>query len=124
MENLFHAYWWLIFPVLGMPLGMGMGYWAIYNQRKVKTETIKLIQTYLEQGKEPPPELLATLNDMPKGGKDSLTTIAVFSALSAAFGYFSFNGGGPLFMALAIGFGVGAVIALISAIIKHKQGKG
>ncbi|MFT4089695.1 MAG: hypothetical protein QM645_03110 [Asticcacaulis sp.] len=125
MENLFHAYWWLIFPVLGMPLGMGMGYWAIYNQHKIKSEKIRLIHAYLERDKEPPAELLAELNDTPKSSeKDSLTSVAVFSALSAAFGYFGLSAHDKVFIAMAIGFGIGAVIALISVIIKHKLGKG
>lgn len=125
MENLFHAYWWLIFPVFGM----AVSFFGLYTYQKVRTEKIKLIKHYIDQGKEPPPALLAALGDSntpspSKSPQESLTTLAVFAALAAAFGYFGFTENEKIFIAMSIGFGIGALAALISAIIKHKQGKG
>lgn len=125
MENLFHAYWWLIFPVFGM----FVSFWGLYSHQKMRAEKLKLIKSYIDQGKEPPSILLSALGDIPnksnetKGAQESLTSLAVFAALAAAFGYFGFTENEKIFIAMSIGFGIGAIAALISAIIRHKQGK-
>jgi len=59
MEEIFSRYWWLVFPLFGL----GMGFYGMYIGHRTRQDKIRLIQQYLEQGKEPPPSLLASLND-------------------------------------------------------------
>lgn len=92
----FAGYWWLMFPVFGMVMAFrGMG-----ESEKRSRRTIDLIRSYVEQGKEPPPELLKlaqkTDDDWSFGdgggagsssGKNSHAwTFVTFAALSAGFG--------------------------------------
>ena len=49
MEHFLFAFWWLIFPIMGMAmgaLGMMTGY-------KVHRDRMELMKTYVEQGKDP-----------------------------------------------------------------------
>lgn len=122
MENLFHAYWWLIFPVLGM----GLGFFAIYSEFRHKNEMLKLVKSYVDQGKEPPEAFLERLEkgSSKSSGKDDANsgwaTALTFGALAAAFGYFGITENEKIFIALAIGFGIGAVGTLLGAIFMPK----
>ena len=71
----FHQYWWLIFPVFGM----GMGFYGMVASDRRTRHTLDLIRTYVEQGKEPPPELL-------KLASDQEWNLFTFAALAAGFG--------------------------------------
>jgi amino acid permease len=58
MEDLFRAYWWLIFPMSWFVFDAYQR-WLSYRANK---DTLDLIKTYAQAGREPPPELLARLN--------------------------------------------------------------
>ena len=55
--RLFTSFWWLIFPLSWMVMGM----MAIWSRHMRANRLVDLIKHYADQGKEPPPELLATL---------------------------------------------------------------
>ena len=57
MENLFHWFWWLLFPAAFGLIGAWRG-WLEYCTRR---DTMDLLATYARNGQEPPPELLARL---------------------------------------------------------------
>lgn len=118
MEDLVHSYWWVIFPVLGMI----MGFYAMIAQFRHKNEMLKLVKSYVDQGKEPPANLIDKLDGDSddygeKGGSGGWTSVVVFGALAAAFGYFGYTEGHKVFIALSIGFGIAAVGTLIITII-------
>ncbi|CAL4867385.1 hypothetical protein MMA231_01638 [Asticcacaulis sp. MM231] len=125
-SDLFNSYWWLIFPIFGM----GMGLIGMLGTFRHRSETLKLIKYYADQGKDPPPALLDALRSNEPHGFDysarhgrrrggAWTQVVVFGALSAAFGYFGYyGGGGQVFIALALGFGVAAVSLLVISIIR------
>lgn len=92
----FASYWWLMFPIFGMFMAVqGMG-----QSEKRQRRTLDVIRSYVEQGKEPPPELLklAQKGDddwdmgmgMSTGGGDGKNarawTFVTFAALTAGFG--------------------------------------
>lgn len=129
-SDLLNSYWWLIFPIFGM----GMGLVGMLGHFRHRSETLKLIKTYADQGKEPPAALLDALRSDEdraysyrgrrryRGGHWS--QFVVFSALSVAFGYFGYYGeGGQVFIALSLGFGVAAVCLLIISIIRTVTGR-
>ncbi|PHY12483.1 hypothetical protein CSW58_12280 [Caulobacter sp. B11] len=59
MEDLFHGFWWLLFP-LGFAL---IGAWRGWLQYRARRDAMDLLSTYASNGWEPPPELLARLRD-------------------------------------------------------------
>jgi hypothetical protein len=127
-SQLFTSFWWLIFPLFGM----GMGLVGMLGHFRHRSETLKLIKSYADQGKEPPAALLDALrsdedraydhgyyrrrcrnNGVRWGG------VITFGALAAGFGYFGYYGeGGSTFIALATGFGVAALFMLIIGITR------
>lgn len=58
MAEIFENYWWLLFP-LGFFIIAGWGSFMRYKRTQAK---IDLIKTYTAAGKEPPAELLASLD--------------------------------------------------------------
>ena len=125
MEDLFRSYWWLIFPIFGM----GMGVLGMLGHFRHRSDALKLIKTYADQGKDPPPALLDALRSDEDRAYDNnrrgcrrrshWTQFVVFAALSAAFGYFGYYGeGGQVFISLSIGFGVAAVALFILSIFR------
>src|SRR3954471_16316598 len=58
MENLFREYWWLIFPLSWFVFGAYQS-WLSYRANR---DTLDLIKSYAQTGREPPPELLAKLS--------------------------------------------------------------
>jgi hypothetical protein len=59
--EIFQRFFWLIFPVMGMVWGMI----DLAARHKRARHGMDLIKSYVDQGKEPPPELLKFLD--PKG---------------------------------------------------------
>lgn len=55
MEDLFRSYWWLLFP-LGFFVVQAWDQWMRYLKHK---NTLELIKSYAEQGRDPPADLLA-----------------------------------------------------------------
>ena len=58
MEDLFRSFWWLIFPLSWFVFGAYQS-WLSY---KANRDTLDLIKSYAQAGRDPPPELLARLN--------------------------------------------------------------
>jgi Flp pilus assembly protein TadB len=94
----FAGYWWLMFPIFGMV----MAFQGMSQDEKRTRDALRLIRSYVEQGKEPPSELLKLAQ---KGDGD----------WDANLGMGSIGGSGGngrawsavTFAALAAGFGVG-----------------
>lgn len=91
MEDLFRDYWWLIFPLFGMFMAVRGNASSERSQQRV----LDLIKTYTDQGKEPPPELLAMARQGldesidaagGPGKNDRAWTFVIFAALAAGFG--------------------------------------
>jgi len=88
----FAAYWWLMFPVFGM----FMGVYGMFSSERRNTKVMDLIKSYIDQGKEPPPELLkmATSDEYASDWQGAGQTrrqnngwsFVVFAALAAGFG--------------------------------------
>ncbi len=88
----FSHYWWLMFPVFGMLMAvMGM-----FQDDRRSQKTIDLIRYYVEQGKDPPPELLrlasqdadsaAWRGSRAGSGSNPAWSFIVFAALAAGLG--------------------------------------
>ncbi|MFZ0269862.1 hypothetical protein [Caulobacter sp.] len=58
MEDLFRSYWWLIFP-LSWFVFEAYQRWLAYSANR---DTLDLLKSYAQAGRDPPPELLAKLN--------------------------------------------------------------
>ena len=126
MEDLFTRFWWIIFPIFGMIMAV-IGTISHYQSRKDK---ITMIKSYLDQGKEPPEALIKALtteeNDdyrrHHKSRHNPFTGFIVFAALAGGFGYAGFilNIAAP-FQALAVGFGIAAIGALIGAVFMRPK---
>ncbi|MGD9815358.1 MAG: hypothetical protein AB7Q23_10870 [Hyphomonadaceae bacterium] len=89
----FQGYWWLMFPVFGMLIAV-IGMFQAENRNR---QVMKLIKSYVDQGKEPPPELLKMAAERSDYEMDMGTPTPRNSALWTFF----------VFLALAAGFGVG-----------------
>ena len=57
MPGLFSSYWWLIFPIGLFILGL-IDRWMAYQRSR---DRLELLKTYTVQGKDPPPELVRSL---------------------------------------------------------------
>jgi hypothetical protein len=63
-------YWWVIIPLAAFTIPLaGIAYssvttWLLFRHRR---EAMDLLRTYAQQGKDPPPELLAALGRRPMG---------------------------------------------------------
>lgn len=66
MEDMFRQFWWLIFPLSWFVFGAYQS-WLSYRANR---DTLDLIKTYAQAGREPPPELLAKLNRRWNDGDD------------------------------------------------------
>lgn len=121
--ELFHRFWWLIFPILGM----GMGMISMWQRHARANRTIDIIKSYADQGKEPPPELLAALRDPHFSGHarktPSWSSVFLFAALAIGFVMFALVESGDeveamvpfLFVALImVALCVGKLINLLS----------
>lgn len=56
--DLFREYWWLLFPLSWFVFGAYQS-WLSYKSNR---DTLDLIKTYAQSGREPPPELMAKLS--------------------------------------------------------------
>ena len=130
MEELFRSYWWLLFPFFWMIMA-AVGSFGHYRQR---SETLKLLKSYADQGKEPPQALLDMLKSDEQRAHEydgygrrswrgrhrgSWPQVVVFTALAIGFGYYGYYAGGhQVFTALALGFGVAAVALTVIGVIR------
>jgi hypothetical protein len=80
------SFWWLIFPV-----GWGFaGLLRVIFRHHRAEQTLALLKSYADQGKEPPPEVLALLRSEPRperrrDGSGLLIPAFLFTGLAAAF---------------------------------------
>jgi hypothetical protein len=95
-HDLFQHFWWLIFPVLSMIWGMV----DLAARHRRAREGMALIKSYIDQGKEPPPELLKLLDvkDSVYGNRGASRSawpgVFLFAALCAGFLMFAHWPGG------------------------------
>lgn len=128
----FAAYWWLMFPVFGMV----MAFMGMFQSERRTNQTMNLIKSYIDQGKEPPPELLKlaaseAASDGAGGGmaqtpgENRAWSFIVFAALAAGFGtgyYFvQAEEWAFAFLIVAVTMGVIAVGALLLLIFGRKR---
>jgi amino acid permease len=66
MEDMFRQFWWLIFPLSWFVFGAYQS-WLSYRANR---DTLDLIKTYAQSGREPPPELMAKLSKRWNDGDD------------------------------------------------------
>jgi hypothetical protein len=57
MEELFRSYWWLLFPVAWIVFGAFQSWLA----DRARRDTLDLLKSYAEAGREPPAALVARL---------------------------------------------------------------
>ncbi len=93
MEDLFRDYWWLIFPIFGMAMGVA----GMFSSERRSRDVIALIKSYTDQGKEPPPELVRLAAK--DWDEDGVITSPQSRAQSNGWSFFTFA-------ALAVGFGL------------------
>ncbi|WP_300543279.1 hypothetical protein [Maricaulis sp.] len=129
MNELFHSYWWLLFP-LAFFVAAGWGSFMRYKRTQAK---IDLIKSYTAAGKEPPADLLASLdkadhdpNDWTasdpterKGGGHAFLVI-LFAGLASVFAYAGYtemiNGVGEEMYFVSMVLGVLSLAFLAAAI--------
>ena len=58
MEDLFSAYWWLIFPLSGMVFSL----FQAWLKDRARRDALDVLKSYAQAGREPPPELVAKLD--------------------------------------------------------------
>ncbi|MGK0266831.1 MAG: hypothetical protein ACI82N_001084 [Maricaulis sp.] len=132
MADLFRNYWWLLFPLFWF-LSAG---WSSMMRFKHTQSKIDLLKTYAASGREPPAELLASL-DKPDhssrdwsgdeggrhhrgGGKAFL--VILFAGLAGVFAYTGYAGllgeTGTEFYFIAMIMGVLSFAFLVSSLFK------
>ncbi len=85
----FDDYWWLMFPVFGLV----MAFWGMASSERRSKQVMDLIKSYVDQGKDPPAELLKlAAEDADYSAQTPQThqqskgwTFVVFAALAAGF---------------------------------------
>ena len=114
----FSRFWWLIFPLFGM----GMGTLNIWLRHSRANRRLDILKSYVDQGKEPPPELMQYLRAPPEPRRDrnpgnSVFLAFLFAGLAAAFAFTGFLEHEPhvyflviLFGALALGMAMKAIM--------------
>lgn len=123
----FRDFWWLMFPLFGMLMAvMGM-----FQDDRRTTQTMDLIKSYVDRGKEPPAELLKLAAkdmevDAPGRPTDTRAwSFIVFAAISAGLGtgYYFVRAEDWAFAFLigAVATGVMAVGALFLLVFGNKS---
>ena len=136
MEDLFRSYWWLLFPLVAFVFA-GFGSFLRYRRQKA---VLDLIRTYVENGREPPVDLIGQINAGDDGdgtwfgdgrGRSRAPTnywslVGLFAMMAAGFGVASFLGvdnGSGAFVIVALTMAAVAVWALICALTQKREGR-
>ena len=144
MEDLFRSYWWLLFPLAFFVM---QGWSSFMNYKRDKAK-IELLRTYAASGKEPPANLIASLdrsrhgdddwtgmndddsgNRRSRGGGGGSTAFLfiLFGGLSAVFavaGYYELFGREMIeFYFVSAILGVLAVAFLVSGMFGGRRGR-
>lgn len=137
MADLFHSYWWLLFP-LGWIVASAFSSFLNYRRHQ---RTLDLIKVYAEKGQEPPPELLkvldkpidadteffgaATSEGRPAQARNYWSLFGLFAVLAGGFAWAAWSGtfGGASwpFSIVALTMGAVAVWALVNALFLGKR---
>lgn len=127
-EELFRDFWWLMFPIFGMSMGL----FGMRSSERRSREVMNLIKSYVDQGKEVPPELLRMAETdweapsrQPRHTPNSnLWSFFTFAAITAGFSVAWWYVRGEIwsisFLTVAVTFGVLAIGALIIAITSRR----
>jgi len=130
-ESLFRHFWWLIFPFFGMFMGILAMITSTWRSR----QAMGLIKSYVEQGKDPPPELLRIASGESEyaggqrlSGKHSFAwTFVVFAAVSlgfmTAYSMVRFEQYAFAFLMVGVMMGVMALGALLMALFPNRSGE-
>jgi Flp pilus assembly protein TadB len=135
MEDLFRSYWWLIFPLSWFVFG-GYQSWLSYRANR---DTLDLIKSYAQAGREPPPELLAKLSKRWNDGDDHEDRddryerrrwrrrgprgwyhVVLFASLGAGFAYAAVTnlyGAGEGFVIVAFVMGALSLASVVSLLV-------
>jgi hypothetical protein len=135
MEDLFRSYWWLIFP-LSWFVAEAYQRWLSYRANR---DTLDLIKTYAQSGREPPPELLAKLHKPWGDGEErddrydrderrryrrrgprGWYHVVLFAALGAGFTYAAVTdlyGAGEAFVIVAFVMGALSLASVVSLLV-------
>lgn len=143
MQDMFRQFWWLIFPLSWFVFAAYQS-WLAYRANR---DTLDLIKTYAQAGREPPPELLARLNkrwndgdgpseqdeddDRPRSRADrrryrryhGWSRVALFGCLGAGFLYASVTDlyeAGPAFIIAAFVMGALAVSSVVAILVDRE----
>ena len=127
--------WWLIFPIGWF---IYAAFQSLLNYRRQK-DTLKLIQSYVEKGQEPPEALLKVL-DRPidpeteawqgnrhsgRPGDGSWFSVVLFGVMAGGFGYASWAdiyGAGDAFLIVSFVLGALCLASLVSALRSGGRG--
>jgi hypothetical protein len=130
-ESLFRHFWWLIFPFFGMFMGLIGMLGSMWRSR----QAMGLIKSYVDQGKDPPAELLriASGSEGAHGhpsatpGSGSSWSFVVFAAISIGFAVAYFNipfpEGAFAFLVVSVVMGVMALGSLMMALFPRRPGE-
>jgi amino acid permease len=139
MEDMFRQFWWLIFPLSWFVFGAYQS-WLSYRANR---DTLDLIKTYAQAGREPPPELLAKLSKRWNDGDDfaeaddgdersrrrhrrryrhqhTWSRVALFGCLCAGFTFASVTDlyqAGPAFIIVAFVMGALTVASAVAILV-------
>jgi amino acid permease len=138
MEEMFRQFWWLIFPLSWFVFGAYQS-WLSYRANR---DTLDLIKTYAQAGREPPPELLAKLSKRWNDGDDlgevddddrfrrrhrrrhwrqhTWSRVALFGCLCAGFTFAAVTNlydAGPAFVIVSFVMAALAVAAAVSILV-------
>ncbi|MDP1632059.1 MAG: hypothetical protein Q8L66_11640 [Caulobacter sp.] len=105
MEDLFRSYWWLMFPLAWFVIGA----WRSWLDYRGHRDTLDIIKSYANSGKEPPAGLLDKLNS--PGVDENWRGYGRRSRRHYRRYYWRGYGGWPrvvMFATLAAGFGYAA----------------
>jgi amino acid permease len=139
MEDMFRQFWWLIFPLSWFVFGAYQS-WLSYRANR---DTLDLIKTYAQSGREPPPELMAKLSKRWNDGDDlgevdddddsyrrrhrrrhwrqhTWSRVALFGCLCAGFTYAAVTDlyqAGPAFVIVSFVMAALAVAAAVTILV-------
>lgn len=128
-EEFFRDFWWLMFPIFGMVIAL-IGMSQAENRNR---QVLNLIKSYVEQGKDVPPELLKMAQErsdyemdvgVPAKRNDGAWTFVVFLALAAGFGvgywWVRAESWSFAFLIVAVTMGVLAIGSLFIALTQRR----
>lgn len=113
--DLFRQFWWVIFPIFGMITAL----FHMNLRHDQYNKALDMIKSYVDQGKEPPPELLAMLRDPNFGAlnrrQPNWIPVFLFTFLAAGFAFYAFDNSHPGFPHAAPFLIVALVMAAMAA---------